>query len=159
MFGKISSSLGKIILMKKVMINNIFKETNLYYGQHPILEILNKNNGSTQIEIADKLGVSAASIALSTKRMEKNGLLCKKIDEKNLRCKKLFITDKGIASLEKIHKEIKKIDDKMFNGFSKDEINNFNFFLDKIMKNVLEDGEFDLKVENIIKTMNINMEE
>ncbi|MGI6709878.1 MAG: MarR family winged helix-turn-helix transcriptional regulator [Bacilli bacterium] len=158
MIGKISLTFGKVILTKKIMINNIFKETNVYYGQHLILEVLSKNDGITQVEIASKLGVTAASVALSTKRMEKNGLLCKKVDETNLRCKKLYITKKGLDSLKKIHKEIKKFNNKMFEGFTEKEIENLSFYLDKIMRNVINDKVFEDSIENIIKTMDIDLE-
>lgn len=145
--------------MKRVMVNSIFKETNLYYGQHTILELLNKKNGSSQIEIAEELGVTAASIAMSTKRMEKNGLLYKQVDENNLRCKKIFVTEKGVKSLKRVHKEINKINEYMFKGFTEEETIAFDRYLENIMKNILDYKVLDLKVENIMKALNLNTEE
>ena len=46
----------------------------------------------------------------------------------------------------------------MFEGFTEKEIENLSFYLDKIMRNVINDKVFEDSIENIIKTMDIDLE-
>ena len=69
----------------------------LYDGQLPILECLIDCPGSTQIQLAERLAVTPASIAQSTKRLQRAGLIEKRVDENNLRCNRLYATESGAA--------------------------------------------------------------
>jgi len=44
------------------------QEHGLYFGQMPVLDFIAANPGCTQVQVADHLRVSPASIALSTKK-------------------------------------------------------------------------------------------
>ena len=61
----------------------------LYAGQPMVLEFLLQHGESAQKDIAAHAHVSAASIAVSLKRMEKNGLITRSSVEQDARLKKL----------------------------------------------------------------------
>nr|WP_244835492.1 hypothetical protein [Clostridium sp. BJN0001] len=86
--------------------------------------------------MANELLVTPASIALSTKRLEKAGLIEKKVDENNLRCKKIYITKKGINLSAKCRKIFDDFDKKMFDGINEDELQYLKEILDRILLNL-----------------------
>lgn len=108
----------------------------LYHGQFPILNTVSRHDGCTQKELADMLMVSPASIAVSTKRLEKSGLLTRRTDECNARCNRLSITEQGLDTLEKCRAVLDRIDSSAFSGFSEQELDDFVSFLDRIIVNL-----------------------
>ena len=61
----------------------------------PVLRYVMENDGCKQVDLANFLRVTPASVALSTKRMQKAGYLEKEVDEYNLRRNKLHVTPQG----------------------------------------------------------------
>ena len=87
--------LHKLELVQQLAHRRGAQEHGLYFGQMPVLDFVAANPGCTQVQVADHLRVSPASIALSTKRLQKAGYLTKEVDAENLRCKRLYISEEG----------------------------------------------------------------
>ena len=82
---QVTGRLHKLELVRMLAQRNEICKDGLYAGQMPVLNYLAEHPGCTQVEMADFLQVSPASIALSTKRLQKAGYLTKEVDEDNLR--------------------------------------------------------------------------
>lgn len=94
----------------------------LYAGQPPVLGFIHDNPGCTQNEIADFLSVTPASIAFSTKRMQKSGLIQKQVNASDMRCNRLYLTPKGQEVLESFGEEYVRINESVFKGFTETEV-------------------------------------
>lgn len=94
----------------------------LYVGQPQVLSYVRDHQGCTQNEIAAHLGVSAASIAFSTKRLQNAGLLQKQVNNLNMRCNKLYVTPEGEEVLNAFRESHDKMNNAMFKGFSEAEL-------------------------------------
>ena len=129
--------LGKITqikLLKKLAVQQ--EDFGVYYGQFPVIETVRRHDGCTQKELADMLMVSPASIAVSTKRLEKSGLLTRKTDENNARCNRISITEQGIKASDCCRAIFTKVDSQAFEGFSDAELDEFTNYLDRIIVNL-----------------------
>jgi len=136
---EISGRLTSLHLLKRISMQKEMTEMGLYFGQLPILECIKRNENCAQREIADKLQVTAASIALSTKRLQKAGLIKKDADKDNLRCNRLSITEKGLEVTEKGRKIFDTLDIKMYQGFSEEELDELYNYLNRIIINLTGD--------------------
>lgn len=130
-------------IIKRHRLVNVLRRTamreimgDIHWGQEPILDYLIKNGGSPQKQLAEFLHVTPASIALSTKRMEKSGLVTKTADVTNLRRKIICVTQKGRELFENFRKGMDKLDDKMFLDFSDAELSEMERLYDKIIFNL-----------------------
>jgi len=129
-------------IAKKMILVNILKRTamretmgEIHCGQEPILEYLGTHESSSQKDIAEFLHVTPASVALSTKRMEKSGLISKIPDTDNLRRNVISITEKGKKTHETCSRRRDSIDEHMFDGFSEKDLKTFSAYFDKIIFN------------------------
>lgn len=136
---EISGRLTSLHLLKRISMQKKMTEMGLYFGQLPILEYIKRNENCTQREIADTLQVTAASIALSTKRLQKAGLIKKTADKDNLRCNKLSITERGRELSESGRKMFDVFDIKMYKGFSEEELEQLYKYLNRIIINITGD--------------------
>lgn len=113
-------------------------------GQPPILKYLSLNDGCKQSEIAQKEHVTAATMTVMLQTMEKNGLIERKSDDKDLRIMRVYITDKGRKVQEKCDEAIENLEKEIYAGFTADEIQEFKRLLTKKrdrMKEILESEE------------------
>lgn len=90
-------------------------------GQPPVLFMLEHNYGMSQKEIAEKLKLKNATVTVMLKRMEKNGLLCRKTDDKDLRVSRVYLTETGRDKIEEIKERFKSLDNECFHDFSGEE--------------------------------------
>ncbi|SHJ45019.1 MarR family winged helix-turn-helix transcriptional regulator [Tepidibacter formicigenes] len=107
-------------------------------AQHLILRSLYKKDGVSQEELSKKLEFDKGTIARAIKKLEAEGYLIRKVDEKDKRAYKVYLTTKS--------EEIKRIIDKAFydfneiisRGFTQEEMNLFNEFLNRAIINISE---------------------
>ena len=113
--------LESIHLLRKLFLIRTSSASPLHFGQIAIMKTIEKNENCTQAEIAEHLGVTPASVATSTKRLQKAGLITKTVDEDNLRCKRLALTEKGRKAIQEHLTVFEEYDRQVFSDFSKEE--------------------------------------
>lgn len=126
----------KLELVRKLQHRKETEEFKLYFGQMPVLDFVSNHPGCTQVEIAEFLQVSPASIALSTKRLQKAGYITKEVDPDNLRCKRLMLTESGERARRLSHERLDEMDKRMFEGFSEEEMVTLTMLLDRATMNL-----------------------
>lgn len=140
-FHDLVGKLHKLELVRKVCHRKETEEFKLYFGQMPVLDFVFDHPGCTQVEIANFLKVSPASIALSTKRLQKAGYVLKEVDSENLRCKRLFLSEAGDRVRRLSRERLDLMDARMFTGFSEEEIRLFESFVDRVTMNLTGEPE------------------
>ena len=136
----------RVTLLHRYHISNALRHIEIYRGQPEILEYLVHHGDCPQVEIAKEFGVSPASVATSIKRMSKSGLIERTIDEADRRANKISITEKGKLVLARGKEECRRIDEKMFTGFSDGEIELFSSMLSRLADNLSPDNMTDKEI-------------
>ena len=137
-YGPIVFRLRLLATLQKIEFKKRLDKMNLHLGQPMMLQTIMNNPGMTQFELSEKMNVTPASIATSTKRMEKMGYLRKEEDPNNLRVKKLYITELGQNLAMESKKQIDEVDKKLFNGISDEELEFLVNIYDKLIINLAE---------------------
>lgn len=125
-----------ISLVHRCRISKSAHKVNLYYGQPVILEFIGNNPRCTQKDLADGLFISPASAATSLKRLEKAGLVIRIPNEADSRKNNLTLTEEGVSALGKFHEICKITDEKMFEGFSEEELKTLDGLLKRLYRNL-----------------------
>ena len=111
-------AMHRLELIRRMRIQTMLRGTDAHRGQGPILDYIETHPRCTQAEAAESLGVSPPSITCSVKRMENAGLIINTADEKDMRCTRLELTEKGRQSHKKVKAAFEKLDSEMFAGIS-----------------------------------------
>lgn len=111
-------------------------EYGIYPGQVPVVILLSKREGLSQSEICRELKIKPSTVAVSMKRMEKNGLIVRKTDEKDQRIQRIYGTDKLKMSQKEIYKIVQENEKIMMDGFTESELHLMNRFLHQIYENL-----------------------
>lgn len=99
----------------------LLEEIGVYPGQPPMLLILNKKDGQSQKELADKLNLAPATITVMLKRMEKANLVVRKQDDEDQRISRVYITEEGKEICKKASRVMRNINEECFGNFTMEE--------------------------------------
>ena len=130
----------KLSVLHRVLLRAASSESPVYPGQLPILFYAMEHEGCSQKEIADHMHVSPASVALSTKRLQKAGMLKKTADEDDLRCNRISITKAGREAVQLSIAQHDHLDEKMTRGFNAEELEVLRRFIDRLIDNLQPAG-------------------
>ncbi len=136
-FFELSEKMMRLHLLRRIQMQKAAPE-GLHFGQFPLLEYIVENGPCTQREMAEKTGVTPASVAISTKRLARVGLIEKQAAKEDLRCNKVFATERGRTLMESCRGEFDACDTKMFSGVREEDLETFGAVLDKLIENLSE---------------------
>ena len=141
-YKRISNLFENAHIFRKYYSRKEFKELQVNPKQFPILNFIYNNPDCTQVEIASELYISPASVAISTKRLQKAGLIDKAVDESSLRTNRISLTESGREIVEKSRVLMMKTDDVMFADFTDEELVQLEGYLKRMVRNLAgEEGE------------------
>lgn len=131
--------IGRMITLNVLRGKRLREHTSgcgLYDGQLPVLECLIASPGCTQHQLACRLMVSPASIAQSTKRLQRAGLIEKRVDEDNLRCNRLYATKSGTTLAVEYRRSFDLLNAEMLRGLSEADLLQFADLLGRMIANL-----------------------
>ncbi len=136
------SMMGKVMRIMhdhKRVIDRYLSATNLHKSQHRLVMTLSyMGKGMSQRDLAMKLNVTPAAIAVTVKKLAKDGIIKKKMSEDDMRFNEVEITEKGRKIVKESKQVFEYIDAKMFDGFSEDEMELFEEYLNRVQTNLSE---------------------
>ncbi len=111
----------------------------IYYGQLHLLEYIISHPQCSQKDLADRFALSKATVTKSVKRMIKNGIITRVVNPDDERKFMLQATEKGSELNEKCINVFNSADELEFKNFTREEIEQFNEYMDRMMENLETD--------------------
>lgn len=118
----------------------------LYRGQPPLLRALWEQEGLTQVDLAERLKVTPATITRMLQRMEKAGFLTRQPDPGDQRVSRVYLTDAGRAVQAEVEAIFQKLEAETFAGFSEEERAVLRQHLLRLRANLLEAKEIGMRI-------------
>ncbi len=106
------------------------------FAHFKILLVLSQNDGSTQNQIASKLGQTEASISRQVKLMEKAKLINIRRSTSNRRLRHIFLTNKGFLQTDKSINALNEYYEPIFGALDEKERINLQIALAKIASRI-----------------------
>ena len=112
------------------------------YGKLRLKYLLeHKEQVICQKDLENDLSVSKATISEVLLTMEKSGLIKKEIVPNDARAKRIVLTNTSLERFQELEKNFSAINEKLIEGISTDELAHFLNILNKMQKNMNEEGE------------------
>lgn len=109
-------------------------------SQWSMIVTVARHPGTTQRVIAEALEMSEASAGRLVDRLCMEGLLRRQERDDDRRARAVFLTDKATPLLEKLSDLAKESEEMIFCGFSSEELEQLQGYLDRINHNITIDG-------------------
>lgn len=133
---RVMSGYMRIMKRHRCILDQRLKRTGVYRSQHQILMMLSNHSNTSQKELAERLFVSTATIAVSVKKLEKGGYITRLMDQEDNRMNKLCLTEKGRDMVVHSRQFFRNVEAQMFRDFSEEELEVMEAYLDRIYKNL-----------------------
>ena len=110
----------------------------IHHSQHRMLMTLARRQEDTpsQKELAQRLGISAAAVTATLKKLEKEEYITRSMTDEDNRRNEIRITEKGIAKLLEGRAIFESSDRTMFEGFTPEEMATFISYMERINRNL-----------------------
>jgi len=123
--------------MRVTLFDQAVSPLELTFTQAMALNHLLVQDGLTQIELARRMDIGTVTISGVVDRLEANGWVVRKPDERDRRAKTLWITDKVLKVKPELINALRDLNDLMLRGFSDEEVNQLARFLRQAKANLL----------------------
>lgn len=124
-------------LHRKVLERHLNK-TGVYRSQHQLLLYIYCHPGVSQRELAGLHNTSAATVAVSLKKLEKGAYIERLVDQDDNRINQITVTNKGREVVEKSISFFRMVETRMFDGFSQEELAQLYGYVHRIRENLIQ---------------------
>ncbi|MGI0102039.1 MAG: MarR family winged helix-turn-helix transcriptional regulator [Nitrosotalea sp.] len=136
----LNDSIGTLIFltsksMERAVEYEIKSKLGLTSSQWKVILALNLFDGLSQRELADKIYVDSSTLVPVIDKMEKNGLLERKLDSKDRRHNRLYLTKKSESVVGSITQTILQLRKMLYKGLSKGDLESMRPNLKSIIDN------------------------
>ena len=108
----------------------------IHPSQHHFLMHISLNGACTQNSIAEAMNISAATVAVSLKKLEKGGYIEKRISPEDNRSNLIALTEKGEDVVTKSKLLFEEIDRKMFESITEEQQEQLHKYMEQIINNL-----------------------
>jgi DNA-binding MarR family transcriptional regulator len=104
------------------LVGAAFRELGLRVGQDMLLSQLWREDGLTQSELVERLGVEPATVSKVLSRMEGTGVVARKRDPEDARSSRVYLTERGRSLQGPTFRAWEEIEYRMLEGFSPEDL-------------------------------------
>ena len=120
------------------MLEKLVGATGLHRAQHRMLMTLADHEFEYQSALANMLEISTATVAVSLKKLERDGYIQKKVKEGDSRANFIQLTERGKKVVESSREIFESMDKKAVRGFTDEELVLLRTFLGRMYENLSE---------------------
>lgn len=114
------------------MIEEQVGKIGVHSSQHRMLMIIASDKDICQKDIAQRLNISSAAVAVTLGKLEAAGLIERSQFFEDARKNHIRVTDKAAEILQKTSDKFAEVDDKFFGALSDEELETLGMLIDKI---------------------------
>jgi DNA-binding MarR family transcriptional regulator len=100
--GTLASSVTQVARAMRTRLSHGLAESGLYAGQDGVIQLLSVDDGLTTGTLAQRLGVKAPTMTRTIGRMEAQGFVFRRADDRDARLTKVYLTEEGRNTVERI---------------------------------------------------------
>ena len=116
-------------------------KTGVYRGQHHLLMDISRFPDASQKELAEMGHISGATVAASSKKLEKGGYIEREVDVNDNRCNQIRMTEKGMEVVKHSIRIFQRTETELLDGFTKEEQEQLLSYLARISRNIKKASE------------------
>ncbi|MBC2772208.1 MarR family transcriptional regulator [Rhizobium sp. AQ_MP] len=121
-FGVLSATVTQVARSLRTRLSHGLSESGLYPGQDGVVQLLAQEDGQTPGALAHQLGVKAPTMTRTIGRMEAQGFVQRRTDDRDGRLTKVYLTDEGRGSVTRIAEAMVACESQAVKGLSAKEL-------------------------------------
>ncbi|PLK72757.1 MarR family transcriptional regulator [Rhizobium sp. TH135] len=120
--GVLCASVTQVARSMRTHLSHGLAASGLYPGQDGVVQLLAQEDGQTPGALAHQLGVKAPTMTRTIGRMEAQGFVLRRTDDRDGRLTKVYLTDEGRGSVARIAGAMEACETQAVQGLSGKEL-------------------------------------
>ncbi len=120
--GVLSATITQVARALRTRLSHGLAQSGLYPGQDGVVQLLAREDGQTPGALAQQLGVKAPTMTRTIGRMEAQGFVVRRTDDRDGRLTKVYLTDEGRGSVVRIAEATESSEAQAIQGLSAKEL-------------------------------------
>lgn len=120
------------------LFDRMFEHHGLTSSQSAVINVLGRENGLTQSELALRLDIGAVAAGGLVERLEARGLVSRRVDPNDRRANRVYLTHESLSLLDAMNQTINAIDSIAYGGLSAAEVETLEAMLVRVRGNLVE---------------------
>lgn len=120
--GVLSAAVTQVARALRTRLSHGLSQSGLYPGQDGVVQLLAQEDGQTPGALAQQLGVKAPTMTRTIGRMEVQGFVQRRTDDRDGRLTKVYLTDEGRGSVARIEEAMEACEAQAVQGLSGKEL-------------------------------------
>jgi DNA-binding MarR family transcriptional regulator len=116
--------------------SQVFEEFGLHRSQPRVLFELSQEDGKSQKQLGENIGVTSASISNMVKRMERAGFVIRRRDAEDERISRVYLTQAGREIISQVKATSKRLHEIALAGFTDTETGALCEYMQRIFENL-----------------------
>lgn len=120
--GTLANAVTQVARGMRTRLSHGLAESGLYPGQDGVIQLLSVEDGLTPGALAQRLGVKAPTMTRTIGRMEAQGFVFRRADDRDARLTKVHLTEEGRNTVERIAGATAECEQEAVRGLSNKEL-------------------------------------
>lgn len=129
------SSMKEIAAICDSTLVDSFNQKEVKEGYRSIMLVLGKEDGISQLTIATQTGLKPSTISIALKKMEREGLIARENDSKDMRMSRVYLTEEGLSIANSVYEADEKFTALLLTGISENELATVMAVAEKMKEN------------------------
>ncbi len=137
LYRDFNKKMRRVSLLHRLLCQSRIRTLDIQPSEHMLLMRLSREEGTpSQKELAKKMELSTAAVAVSLKKLEGGGYIARCADQADNRINRITITEKGKKTVKDSHAIFAALDTEMFEGVGREDIDLCMTILEKLTENI-----------------------
>lgn len=136
----------QIIRLHYYRAYTLLDKINMYPGQPAMLFALQREDGQSQTDLAEKLNIKPATVTVMLGRMEKSDMVERRQDPKDQRISRVYLTQRGREMCGELEGIKATIESECLANFTEDELILLRRFLMQVRDNLADVCDKEMKI-------------
>ena len=128
--------IARMAHIHRIRLDEYLSKHNLHVGQEMLLKYLWNQDGLSQKEIGEFMGIQSATVTRMVIRMERSGFVERRTDPDDQRVSRVYLTDSGRSLQRAVEQGWMAIEQQILAGFSLEERLLLRRYLEQIYRNL-----------------------
>ena len=134
---------GYVCHLHHERMRSLLSAIGVYRGQPPVLFHLNREDGLSHADLAERLHLQPATVTKMITRMEKRGLVTRQPDPDDKRISRVFLTEQGRCAHASDRRVFDQLSNEILAGFDEQEREQLRDMLIRVRDNLLSVSSHD----------------
>ena len=129
------TAMSEIAAICERTLTDSFIASDVKEGYRSIMMVLGKEDGISQLTIANETNLKPSTISIALKKMEHEGYITRVNDANDMRMSRVYLTEEGLEIANRAYNSTEQLSNVLLEGISRSDLETVMYVVEKMKEN------------------------